>query len=123
MSKITINGKELEFKLNLLDADAAEQMEGLIEHVARRCEELEADNTIKMSQAIRAICQEIFSCFNTLFGEGTDRLIFGDRVNLEQCITAFAELSRQAPKQSMERMTNLMAKYAPNRATRRAAAK
>lgn len=121
MSKISINGVDLE--IDLLDADTAERMEAAFEHVADRVTEIEADKSIRLSQAIRAMCREIFSCFNSLFGEGTDKRVFGDQVNLEQCMMAFAELSRQAPEQSTVRMTNLMAKYAPNRETRRAAAK
>lgn len=109
-----INNVELE-DINILDADVAEKYEVELEKVTRVAEEVK---TLKLSEAIRKQCEAIFEMFNSLFGEGTDKKVFGNRVNLVICLKAFEELVGQANEQSkeIEKMAN---KYSPNRASRR----
>lgn len=121
MGKITINGVDLE--IDLLDADTAERAESAIARVATRSEEIKADKEIGLAAGIRATCQEIFSCFNAIFGEGTDKQIFEDRTNLGECMTAFGELTSQAFGQARNALQGLNARYLPNREARRATRK
>ena len=62
--------------------------------------------------------QAIVKVFNDLFGEGTDKKIFGNKVNLLTCLQAFDELITQTntSRAEVEKIAN---KYSPNRAARR----
>ncbi|MDU7365421.1 DUF6673 family protein [Clostridium sp.] len=86
----------------------------------RNLKEVEQNNNTSMNMVdiIKTQCNAIFNVFNTMFGEGTDKKVFGDRVNLLICMTAFEELVSQMndKKAEMEKITN---KYSPNRANRR----
>lgn len=110
-----INGVELE-DLDIYDAEVAEKYDKVLENL----KEVEQNNNTSMNMVdiIKTQCNAIFNVFNTMFGEGTDKKVFGDRVNLLICMTAFEELVSQMndKKAEMEKITN---KYSPNRANRR----
>lgn len=118
MSKINIKGVELE--INVLDADTAEKMENAMEHVRIKSAEFQADKSMKLSAGIRAVCQLVFECFNSIFGDGTDKRIFGNHTDMGECMEAFAELARQTKQEGKERVSSITQKYAPNREARRA---
>lgn len=109
-----INGIELQ-DIDILDLEVAEKWEDALERVEGVAKSIEG---MKVSESIRTQCNAIFDVFNTLFGEGTDRKIFGDRVNLIICLKAFEELVIQVNSQSAE-VEKMASKYSPNRATRR----
>ncbi len=109
-----INGIELQ-DIDILDLEVAEKWEQALENVEGITKTIEG---MKVSESIRTQCNAIFDVFNTLFGEGTDRKIFGDRVNLIICLKAFEELVIQVNSQSVE-VEKMASKYSPNRATRR----
>jgi len=69
---------------------------------------------MKVGESIRTQCNAIFDVFNALFGEGTDKKVFGDRVNLLTCLKAFEELVTQINSQSTE-VEKMASKYSPNR--------
>lgn len=46
----------------------------------------------KTSEMIRYYCELVFDLFNGLFGEGTDKKIFGKSTNLMKCTKAVDEL-------------------------------
>ncbi|WP_373899279.1 DUF6673 family protein [Haloimpatiens sp. FM7315] len=109
-----INGVELE-DLDLLDLEVAERFEkGLkkIEDISSKVQGMSATESIKTQ------CNAVFSIFNDLFGEGTDKKVFGNKVNLLTCLKAFAELVDYSKKPN-EEIIKLTQKYSPNRATRR----
>lgn len=109
-----INGVELE-DIDVLDADVAEKYEKALEKVEHISKKVEG---MKVSESIRTQCNAIFDVFNALFGEGTDKKVFGDKVNLLTCLKAFEELVLQANEQNKE-VEELTNKYSPNRAARR----
>lgn len=51
----------------------------------------EIDKFLRRSEAVRIQCNLVFDFFNTVFGEGTAKKIFGERVNLKTCIDAYEE--------------------------------
>ena len=51
----------------------------------------EMDKNIRRSEAVRIQCTLVFEFFDTVFGEGTARRIFGEKVNLKTCIDAYEE--------------------------------
>ena len=110
-----INGVELE-DIDIYDLEVAEKYDKVLENL----KEVEQNNNTSMNMVdiIKTECNAIFNVFNTMFGEGTDKKVFGDRVNLLICMTAFEELVSQMndKKAEMETITN---KYSPNRANRR----
>lgn len=113
-----INNVELE-DLDILDADTAEKYEIAVKKVQKEAEESKVLENTSLSAMIRKQCNAIFDCFNTIFGEGTDKKVFGQKVNLMTCLKAFEELIEIAneQKKELEKLTN---KYSPNRIQRRA---
>lgn len=91
-----INGVELEC-FDTADADVMEHYESALNKVTKEIRNLDGSKYTK-SQAIRKICQAIFSLFNELFGEGTDRKVFGDKVNMNICLNAYYELIENVNK-------------------------
>jgi len=108
-----INGVELE-DIDVLDADESEKFENAIEKVKK----IESIECSKNSEAIRMICNAIFQCFNDIFGEGTDKKVFGNKVNLMICIEAFEQLIETFNK-SNEKAEKFFSKYSSNRVQRR----
>lgn len=109
-----VNNVELA-DLDLMDLEVAEKYEKALNDIQKLGENVQG---LSMVESIRTQCGAIFDVFNTMFGEGTDKKVFGDKVNLLTCIKAFEELVNQMNynKAEIERITN---KYSPNRAARR----
>ncbi|MEG2412566.1 MAG: DUF6673 family protein [Clostridium sp.] len=110
---MNINGVELE--LDIYDADTAEKYEKALEDVQDIEDKVRG---MKVSESIRTQCNIIFGIFNDLFGKGTDKKVFGDKVNLLTCLKAFEELVIQSNEQKGE-LERIASKYSPNRAQRR----
>lgn len=111
---MVINGVELE-DLDIFDADVAEKYENALEEVAKGSKETDG---LKTSDVIRKQCNLVFECFNSLFGEGTDKRVFGGKFNLMACLKAFEELIEHANEQKKE-LDKLAGKYSQNRIQRR----
>jgi len=109
-----INNIELK-DIDILDLEAAEKWEDALERVEGVAKTMEG---MKVSESIRTQCNAIFDVFNTLFGEGTDKKVFGDRVNLMMCLKAFEELVLYINEQKTE-VEKMASKYSPNRVQRR----
>ena len=109
-----INNVELK-NIDILDYEVAEKWENALERVEGVAKSIEG---MKVSESIKTQCNAIFEVFNTMFGEGTDKKIFGDRVNLMMCLKALEELVTQVNSQSAE-VEKMASKYSPNRANRR----
>lgn len=116
---IKINNVELEF--DFTDADDLERFENAVEKAQK---DFESISTIgkKASETIRESCKCIFDCFNTIFGDGTDKKIFGNKTNFNVCMQAFKDLvdaKFAQENQFANEINELEKKYSPNRATRR----
>lgn len=109
-----INGVELE-DLDILDLEVAENFEKTLKSVENISEKIKG---MTVTESIKTQCNAIFNVFNELFGEGTDKKIFGDKVNLLACLKAFEELVIQVNEKNQE-VENLVKKYSHNRAARR----
>lgn len=121
MSTVTIHGVELEY--NALDADTAERTEQAVKTVQERISELQQNPSTSFATEIRKACHTIFECFNTIFGNGTDKKLFGEKCDLGDCMEAFAELYKQTSESGIQRVQTIVNKYTPNRDTRRDATK
>lgn len=114
-----INGKE--FELDIFDADEAERYETAVEKLQSTAKALEGaagTEGVKLSNVIRQQCECIFEFFNTLFGDGTDKLIFGEKTNIYTCMDVSEEFMQDINKQR-EKVEARVKKYSPNRAQRR----
>ncbi|MBD7912015.1 MULTISPECIES: DUF6673 family protein [Clostridium] len=111
---MVINGVELE-ELDIFDANTMERYEKAMDKVVKSTQEYKE---LKGSEIVRKECEVIFKCFNELFGEGTDKKIFGDKINIITCLKAFEELVEQINSKQDE-LEKLTSKYSPNRAKRR----
>ncbi|WP_099205884.1 DUF6673 family protein [Scatolibacter rhodanostii] len=122
MAIIKIN--EVEFEYNALDAAAVEKTETAMDKVIAEASEIKADKSLKLSQAIRAICGTVFECFNALFGEGTDKKVFGESCDMGKALDAFGQLTNQIKTANAGiEVESIVQKYMPNRQQRRAGKK
>jgi len=109
-----INNVELE-DIDILDLEVAEKYEKALKDIEGLAQKLKGKG---LAECIRTQCNAVFDVFNMLFGEGTDKKVFGDRVNLMDCLQAFEELVKymNARNEDIEKMAS---KYSSNRAARR----
>ena len=110
-----INGVELE-DLDIYDLEVAEKFDKALKDIDILKEEIKVMGNV---EGIRTLCTAIFEVFNTMFGEGTDKKVFGNRVNLLICLKTLEEFVLKMKEQEKE-MDKLMNKYSSNRAQRRA---
>lgn len=110
---MVINGVEIQ-DLDIFDADVAEKYEAALKEVSKNSH---ANSNMTGSEVIRKQCDVIFKCFNSLLGEGTDKKIFGDKVNIITCLKAFEELIDQTNEQASE-LKKMQAKYSKDRIKR-----
>lgn len=101
--------------IDIFEADVAEKYEQVLENVSVEAKKLKG---LKTSKMIREQCSLVFNCFNALFGPGTDKKVFGDKVNLLICLKAFEQLVENVNSKK-EEMDKLINKYTPNRALRK----
>ena len=111
---LKINDVELE--LDLMDGDTAEKYENAIDKLNSKAQEKHEKETL--SQSIKRQCNLVFDFFNEVFGEGTDKKLFGNKTNLRECTEAFKQVIDYTEEQHKELEKDLL-KYSPNRATRR----
>ena len=109
-----INGVELE-NIDIYDLEVAEKYENALKNVEEVCSTADGKG---LSEGIKIQCNAIFDFFNEIFGEGTDKKVFGNKVNLVTCLKAFEECVLQVNEQKKE-IEKISNKYLPNRAARR----
>lgn len=109
-----INDVELE-DLDIFDLEVAGKYENALKNVEDMSEKVKG---MTVAESIRTQCNAVFNVFNELFGKGTDKKVFGNKVNLLTCLKAFEELVVQMNEQKSE-IEKIASKYSPNRAARR----
>ncbi|MFA6867429.1 MAG: DUF6673 family protein [Clostridia bacterium] len=115
-----INNVELE-DLDIFDLETAEKYEDALGKVIKESKETEGTELVEgtaLSSTIRKQCNSVFKCFNTIFGEDTDKKVFGNKTNIMVCLKAFEELVLQVDEQKKE-LDKMTSKYSPNRVQRR----
>lgn len=111
---------ELEF--DFTDADDMQKLEEAVEKTQNKLNNINEKGR-KTSEVIREVCNYIFDCFNLIFGEGTDKKIFGTKVSFDSCVKAFCDLKKARFEQESklsDEINKVNSMYSPNRATRRA---
>lgn len=105
-----VNGVELQ-DLDTADADVLESYENAMDSLAEKMKVV-SKNGKKGSQMIREECHIIFETFNEIFGEGTDRKVFGDKTNLMVCIDALEQLKsnvKEIDRKNAQKVTSIYA--------------
>ena len=110
-----INNIEM-LDLDVYDLEVAENYEKALE-LLQGIEEKTKNKGI--AEGIKIQCNIIFDFFNIMYGEGADRKIFGDKVNLVTCLDALGEFMEQFNTQGTNTFNSINNKYSPNRAKRR----
>lgn len=116
-----INGVELP-NLDAADADVMEHYESVIEKTTNEFLAVDTKNS-KRSEVIRKECQIIFTALNALFGEGTDRKVFGGKTNLLVCLDAYSELIEAVNQIDAQNAKKIRAsadkRFNPNRSSKK----
>lgn len=108
-----INGVELK-DLDILELEVAEK----IEKINAELQEMQSKiKEMSLVESIKTQCNFAFDVFNDLFGEGTDKLIFEGRTNLEICTKAIVDLFLEFEKNKQKSMQSIE-KYSTSRLTR-----
>ena len=110
-----INNVEIE-DIDLLDAEVAEKYEKAIDILKNKSGL--TNEGLGLADTIRKECNLIFNFFNEIFGEGTDKKIFGNKTNYGVCTEALKEVIAQTNEQIKE-LDKITAKYSVNRAKRK----
>lgn len=114
--------RDIELDFDFSDADDMERLENAIEKTKKELDNIAIEGK-KYSEVIRETCKHIFDCFNEIFGDETDKKIFGGKTNFNVCKEAFEDLIKariEQETQFADEMNSIEKKYSPNRATRRA---
>lgn len=115
---MTLNGKELNYTFNALDADDLERFEKGQQHIAERDAQLSKDRRkLTQSEVIRYQCHSIFEFFNIVLGEGADKAIFGEKTALDVCWQTLNEFINSVANASTAVMETA-SKYAASRLDR-----
>lgn len=113
-----INNVELP-DLDFLDADVMEKYETALDSLKN----LSNSENKTAGEQIREQCHAVFDIFNQLWGEGTDKLVFGNKTNIGICLNAFKEVVMESQRQSLL-LKNVASELLPiNRETRRTQSK
>lgn len=110
---IKINGVELE-EFDIYKADNADKYEEAMTKVNDEVKKLQG---LKTSIVIRKQCEIVFDFFNTIYGSGTDKKIFGNEVHLIKCMEALGMFVTYINEQKKS-INGLLSKYSPDRLKR-----
>ena len=109
-----INGVELE-DIDLMEAEQADKYEKAM----KKLEVLANKNTnyegMSLGDVIRSKCNIVFEFFNIIWGDGTDKKVFGGRTNIRICTEAVERVVSEMKKQESE-INAMKRKYSSNRA-------
>ena len=106
-----INNVELQ-DFDVFDADELERYEDAIEEFRDKVKDREEFE--KVSEFMRYNCNVVFDLFNNIFGEDTDKKVFGTKTNMMICLKAVDELityvNENRSKQEKE-LSKMLGKY------------
>lgn len=106
MAKIVVLGKELEG--DFFDADFMERCETATKDMHNKATDARDRKYEKVADAFREQCTVAREYFDRIFGNGTSKELFGDRMNLRDCMEAIAEFTDCAAgaKKEINDLTN-----------------
>lgn len=114
---MNILGVELEF--DFFEADNVDKFESELKKVQEDIKEPTQYEGKSTGEQLKLQCGIVKKFFDTVFGDGTAKKIFGDKNNIKTCMEAFA-MCVDASTEAQKELRALTNKYQPNRAERRA---
>lgn len=63
------------------------------------------------AQIMRTQCVAIFNFFDNMFGDGTSKKVFGEKVNLVTCAEAYEQALTEIDRLDLEQASRLRGKY------------
>lgn len=121
-----INGYEIEF--DNTDVEQNERFENAIlnmqekdKNIQEKIKQLDGDIHSR-SKSLRMQCEIVFEFFDEIFGEGTHKNIFKNKVSLKLCIDTVEEFIAEIvakDKEYSRMLENKTKKYSSNRAKRK----
>ena len=112
---MVINKIELE-NIDMLDADVAEKYENALSTMQKKTKE--SKEGLSLSEIIRKECNLVFDFFNEVFGEGTDKKVFGNKTNYKECLEALEQVIKFVGENKKD-IDKIMGKYNSSRANRK----
>lgn len=113
---MTING--VEFNIDFTDADVLDLIEKECKAVNEKAEELRLKkDDLTPAEGIRQECKIVKDFLDNVLGEGTSKMIFGDKDSLNLCLQAYediVEAYQEQYKNYYDRVNN----YSPDRVQR-----
>lgn len=116
MSKVTINGVDLE--LDLMDADVVEKFEDLNKWIVKKIQDPNAYEGLSTADGMRYQCSCVNEYFDELFGTGTAEKVFKKNNNLGIRMEGFAQVTALSGE-AKTFMDGLSAKYGSGRVQNR----
>ena len=116
MSKVTINGVELE--LDLMDADVVEKFEDLNKEIVKKIQDPKAYEGLSTADGMKYQCTCVNEYFDELFGTGTAEKVFHKNNNLGIRMEGFAQVTALSGE-AKTFMDDLSAKYGAGRVQNR----
>ena len=116
MSKVTINGVDLE--LDLMDADVVEKFEDLNKGIVEKIQDPKAYEGLSTADGMRYQCTCVNEYFDELFGAGTAEKVFHKNNNLGIRMEGFAQVTTLSGE-AKAFMDDLSAKYGAGRVQNR----
>lgn len=104
--------------IDVSDAVQMERYEAAHDKVAESMKNLDLNGS-RRSQLIRAECEAVFEFFNSVFGDGTAKKVFGESVNLMTCLNAYEAVTIEVNKLDKKTAEQIKLKYGGNRQQRR----
>ena len=108
-----INGVEIP-DIDSCDLAVMETYEAAHNVVAKKAEEMNVHCKTR-TEVIRYQCEAIFEFFDTVFGPGTAKLVFGDTVNMRTCFEAYEQVINIVNKQDVEFGNEYTRKFSPKK--------
>lgn len=81
---------EFETEVDVTDVNFVEKYEDAAEQYNKKIGKIQKDG--KASEQMKAMCGVFFETFDMIFGEGTHRKMFGDRLSVDLCVQGFKQL-------------------------------
>lgn len=116
MSKVTINGVDLE--LDLMDADVVEKFEDLNKWIVKKIQDPNAYEGLSTADGMRYQCTCVNEYFDKLFGARTAEKVFHKNNNLGIRMEGFAQVTALSGE-AKTFMDDLSAKYGSGRVQNR----
>ncbi len=98
-----------EFDFDIFDLDDKARLDAQHDILQEKAAEI---TDLSQAEGMRAYCQAVFSFFNTVFGMGAAKKLFGNKTNILTCIEAVREFSGEVARRTAEAQDKIQSLHA-----------